>query len=148
MHALHVAVPLQRPEPILRRRILPERGTVPQAKGEWNMTRTSLATAALLALLSAPAFAQTTVVTPEPGATVTIAPEQRTRIKEYVVQQRVRPARIEERVTVGGTLPADVELSAVPSDWGPSVSRYRYVYSNDRVMLVDPSTRRVIQIID
>jgi hypothetical protein len=112
------------------------------------MTRTSLATAALLALLSAPAFAQTTVVTPEPGATITIAPEQRTRIKEYVVQQRVRPARIEERLTVGGTLPADVELSAVPNDWGPGITRYRYVYWNDRVVLVDPSSRRVIQIID
>jgi hypothetical protein len=112
------------------------------------MFRTSVATAALLALLSSPAFSQATVVTPEPGATVTIAPEQRTRIKEYVVQQRVRPARIEERVIVGGTLPADVELSAVPSDWGPGITRYRYVYWNDNVVLVEPSTRRVIQIID
>jgi len=112
------------------------------------MKRTSLATAALLALLSAPAFAQTTVITPEPGATVTIAPEQRTRIKEYVVQQRVRPARIQERIVVGATLPADVELSAVPNDWGPGITRYRYIYWDDHVVLIEPSSRRVIQIID
>ena len=110
------------------------------------MNRTSLAIAALLATLSSPVFAQAVMV--EPGATVTITPEQRTRIKEYVVQQRVRPARIEERLVVGTTLPADVEMSAVPSDWGPSVSRYRYVYWNDRVVLVEPSSRKVIQIID
>ena len=111
------------------------------------MKRTSLAIAALLATLSSPVFAQGVVMT-EPGATIIIAPEQRTRIKEYVVQQRVRPARIQERVIVGATLPQDVELSAVPSDWGPSVARYRYVYWDDHVVLVEPSSRRVIQIIE
>jgi hypothetical protein len=112
------------------------------------MKPTSVATVILLAALgSGPAFAQT-VITQEPGASVTIAPEQRTRIKEYVVKERVRPARIQERVVVGGTLPADVELSVVPNDWGPSFSRYRYVYWDDHVVLVEPSSRRVIQIID
>ena len=28
----------------------------------------------------------------------------------------------------------DVELSAVPEDWGPSVRRYRYVYSDDHAV--------------
>ena len=51
----------------------------------------------------------------------------------------------EEKIIVGGTVPGDVELEAVPSDWGPSLTRYRYVYSGDRVMLVDPGTRTVIQ---
>ena len=111
------------------------------------MKSTSLATVIVLAALSSPVFAQT-VIQAEPGATVTIAPEQRTRIKEYVVRERVRPARIQERVVVGGTLPADIELSAVPSDWGPGVARYRYVYWDDHVVLVEPSSRRVIQIID
>jgi hypothetical protein len=32
-------------------------------------------------------------------------------------------------------VPSDVDLVAVPSDWGPSVSKYRYVYSGDRVVL-------------
>ena len=81
-------------------------------------------------------------------AIVEIAPEQRTKIKEYVVKEKVRPAQITERVTVGATLPGTVELQTVPSDWGPSVSKYRYVYYDNHVVLVEPSSRKVIQIID
>jgi hypothetical protein len=54
----------------------------------------------------------------------------------------------QERIVVGAKVPASVELEAVPADWGPSVSKYRYVYSNDRVMLVDPGTRTVVHEID
>jgi hypothetical protein len=115
-----------------------------------HMKRTVLAGVAVLAL-AGPVFAQSTIVTtpaPSAGVTVTIAPEQRTRIKQYVVQQKVKPVTIRERVTVGAVLPADVEFAAVPSDWGPELSRYRYVYSGDNVVLVEPSSRRVIQVID
>jgi hypothetical protein len=79
---------------------------------------------------------------------VEISPEQRTIIRQYVVKQRVKPATISEEIRVGGTLPADVDLVAVPSDWGPGLSRYRYVYWNDRVVLVDPGERRIIHVID
>ena len=41
--------------------------------------------------------------------------------------------------------PSDVELVPVPSEWGPSLTKYRYVYANDRVMLVDPGSRTVVQ---
>jgi len=64
------------------------------------------------------------------------------------VKEKVRPYVAKERITVGSTLPADVELHSVPSDWGPSVSRYRYVYSNDRIHFVDPANRRVIYDLD
>ena len=114
------------------------------------MKRTLLAGAAVLAL-SLPACAHSTTITteaPRAGATVTIAPEQRTKIKQYVVQQKVKPMTVEKRVTVGATLPADVELHSVPADWGPGLSSYRYVYSGDDVVLVEPSSRRVIQVID
>ena len=94
---------------------------------------------ALGVIASSQAFAQ---------ATITFAPEQRTKIKEYVVKQRVAPVTIKERVTVGATIPAGVELRAVPSDWGPSVSRYRYVYHGDDVVFVDPSNRKVVHILD
>lgn len=104
------------------------------------MKRTVIAGLTALAVMtSTQAFAQ---------ATITFEPEQRTKIKEYVVKERVPTATIRERVTVGATIPADVELRAVPSDWGPSVSRYRYVYHNDNVVFVDPADRRVISVID
>jgi Protein of unknown function (DUF1236) len=82
------------------------------------------------------------------SATVELAPEQRTRIKEYVVKEKVAPVTVKERVRVGATLPADVELRTVPSDWGPSVSKYKYIYSDNRVHFVDPASRRVIYDID
>jgi hypothetical protein len=115
------------------------------------MKRTLIAALAVTAITAGSALAQSTTVTttsPSAGATVTIAPEQRTKIKQYVVQQKVKPVTVKERITVGATLPADVELMAVPSDWGPDVARYRYVYSGDHVMLVEPSSRRVVQVID
>jgi hypothetical protein len=36
----------------------------------------------------------------------------------------------------------------VPADWGPTVSKYRYVYHDNNVVLVEPSSRRVVHIID
>jgi hypothetical protein len=113
------------------------------------MKRTLLAGIAVIALAS-PTFAQTVIESgpPSAGAVVTIAPEQRTRIREYVTEKRVKPVTIRERVSVGATIPADVDLVAVPSDWGPNLTRYRYVYSGDNVVLVEPSSRRVVQVID
>lgn len=108
------------------------------------MKKIVIALATVGALSAAvPAFAQSTV-----GVGVTFAPEQRTRIKEYVVKERVAPVTIKERVTVGGRLPADVELRAVPTEWGPSVSKYRYVYSDNHVYFVEPSSREVVHVLD
>jgi Protein of unknown function (DUF1236) len=94
--------------------------------------------AAVAALLATPLVAQTVV----------IAPEQRTAIKEYVVKEKIRPHKLQTRVTVGATLPADVELAPVPETWGPTFRSYRYIYTGDDVVLVDPGTRRVMQVID
>jgi hypothetical protein len=94
--------------------------------------------AALAAVLATPLVAQTVV----------IAPEQRTAIKEYVVKEKIRPHKLQTRVTVGATLPADIELAPVPETWGPTFRSYRYIYTGDDVVLVDPGTRRVIQVID
>src|SRR4029078_2253431 len=65
-------------------------------------------------------------------------------IKEYVIKEKVKPVTVKERISVGATLPADVDMQAVPSAWGPSVSKYRYVYSNNSVYFVDPANRRVV----
>ena len=108
---------------------------------------------ALALFASSQAFAQgvgvgVNVGTTGVGAGVTFAPEQRTRIKEYVVREKVAPVTVKEKISVGAKLPADVELRAVPSDWGPSVSKYRYIHSDNRVYFVEPSTREVVTVID
>lgn len=105
------------------------------------MQRFVLAGATAMALVfSSQAFAQ--------SVSVEIAPEQRTRIKEYVVKEKVPRVTVKERITVGGRVPADVELREVPADWGPSVSRYRYYHSDRGVHFVDPANRTVIYDID
>ena len=110
------------------------------------MKRALVAVSGLAMLMSAQALAQTVGV--GPAETVVIEPEQRTVIKEYIVKEKVAPVRVQERIAVGARLPADVELRAVPPTWGPKFSKYRYVYSDDRVYLVEPSNRTVIQVID
>jgi len=96
--------------------------------------------AALVIFAGGQALAQTAIIE--------IAPEQRTKIKQYVVKEKVNPVTVTERITVGATLPATVVLRPVPADWGPTITKYRYVYHDNRVVLVEPSSRKVVQIID
>ena len=107
-------------------------------------------TSAIASLMATAAIAQTTVTTTTGTghAAVQIEPQYRTKIKSYVTEHKVRPVTTKEKIVVGSPLPADVELEAVPADWGPSLTKYRYVYSNNRVMLVDPGSRTVVHEID
>lgn len=106
------------------------------------MKRSILGLVVVSALWVSPAaFAQV-------GAQITIGQPEQTRIKEYVVKEKVKPTMIKEKVTVGATLPADVELHAAPTEWGPTVSKYRYVYTDNHVVLVEPSSRRVVHIVE
>lgn len=101
---------------------------------------------ATAALVSTGALAQSTVVTTTTGighTAVQIEPEYRTRIKSYVTEHRVRP--VKEKIVVGERVPTGVELEAVPADWGAPLAKYRYVYTGEHVMLVDPGTRTVVQ---
>jgi hypothetical protein len=50
---------------------------------------------------------------------------------------------LRERVVVGEPLPPTVELRTVPSH-----TEYRYAVVNDRRVIVEPRTRKVIKIID
>jgi hypothetical protein len=110
------------------------------------MRRALVIAAALAALAGSQAFAQTVGV--RSGSTVVIEPEQRTHIHEYITQEKVAPVRTEKQIVVGEALPADVELRPVPQAWGPALTKYRYIYSGDRVYLVEPSDRRVVQVIE
>ena len=110
----------------------------PNSRKGTAMKREILATAIVLTLSGSAVLAQTVV----------IEPEQRTRIREYVVKQKVPRVTVRERYRVGTTVPADVELRDVPEDWGPSVRRYRYYHTDAGVHFVDPESRRVIYDID
>jgi uncharacterized protein DUF1236 len=112
-----------------------------------NVMKNLFLISAAAVLISTGAFAQSTVTTTATGhaAAVQIEPEYRTRIRTYVTEHKIRPVETRERIVVGSPVPRDVELEAVPTEWGPSLTKYRYVYSAERVMLVDPETRTVVQ---
>lgn len=69
------------------------------------------------------------------------------RFRQYVVEQRVPSYTYAEPVVVGATLPREgVRYYDVPREYGET--SYRYTVVNDRPVLVDPQTRRIIQVIE
>ena len=69
------------------------------------------------------------------------------RFREYTVREKRPSYTYREEVRVGATLPErGVTYYDLPSEY--KVSRYKYTIVNDRPVLVDPGTRRVIQVID
>ena len=100
-----------------------------------------MAVAAAAAMLAYPAFA----------ATIQITPEVSTQFRQYVVKQHVKPVTIQEKVVVGSPLPATVTLEPVPDvivQANPDFKTYEYAYVGDQIVLVEPQTRKVIQVIE
>lgn len=74
---------------------------------------------------------------------VVIQPEQETIIKEYVKKQPLASVKIPGvELNIGSTLPDTVELHEVPN------VKYRYVVIDNQTVVVDPDTRRVIEVIE
>jgi len=102
----------------------------------------------ILGLVTATALVASSAAFAQTSTQITIGQPERTKIKEYVVKEKVKPVTIKEKVTVGATLPADVEIRTAPADWGASVSKYSYFYTDNHVVLVEPSSRKIVQIIE
>ncbi len=75
-----------------------------------------------------------------------IADQQQPQFRQYVVQRNVPSYRVQQEVQVGTVLPEQgVTYYEVPAEYG--VRGYRYTVVNEVPVLVDPSTRRVVQVI-
>ena len=73
--------------------------------------------------------------------------DDRPRFREYVVRERRPSYRYNEDLRVGIVLPeSGVTYYDMPPEY--RAPDYRYTYVNDRAVIVDPRTRRVIDIID
>jgi hypothetical protein len=84
----------------------------------------------ITAMISTGAMAEfTAVITAGTGhaAAVQIEPEYCTKTRTYVTEHKVRPVQTREKIIVGQPVPGEVELEAVPADWGPSLTKYRCV---------------------
>jgi len=77
------------------------------------------------------------------GAAVGLGLEIPNAVITSIEGERAPSVVVRERVMVGEPLPAEVELRPVPR-----YTEYRYAVVNDRRVIVDPRTRKVIKIID
>lgn len=77
------------------------------------------------------------------GGTVGAATEPPAGVITYVERERVPSVAVEERVVVGEPLPASVELRAIPEH-----KEYRYAVVNNRRVIVEPRTRKIIKVIE
>jgi len=115
-----------------------------------------LAIAAIAGAMSAPIAAQaqsemttgavrggTVVINDDEG----IAVEQRPAFREYIVRERVPTYTIPDRVVVGGVLPeSGVTYYDVPERFG--MMPYRYTVVNGETVLVEPRSRRIVQVVE
>ena len=77
------------------------------------------------------------------GAAVGLGLEIPNAVITSIQAERGPSVTVRERVVVGEPLPPTVELRTVPSH-----TEYRYAIVNDRRVIVEPRTRKVIKIID
>jgi hypothetical protein len=76
-----------------------------------------------------------------------IAVEQRPAFREYVIRERVPDYRIPDRVIVGGVLPeTGVTYYDVPQTFG--ITPFRYTVVNGQTVLVEPRSRRIVQVVE
>jgi hypothetical protein len=65
----------------------------------------------------------------------------------YVVQEKRASYKYDRYVVIGAELPSSgVTYYDVPAEYG--VKNYRYTVVNDRTVLVDPGSYRIVQVIE
>jgi hypothetical protein len=77
------------------------------------------------------------------GAAVGLGLEIPNAVITSIQGERAPSVIVRERIVVGEPLPATVQLRTVPN-----YTEYRYAVVNDRRVIVEPRTRKIIKIID
>jgi hypothetical protein len=81
------------------------------------------------------------------GVAGVLGVDARPRFHEYVVRERHPSYQYREDVRVGAVLPEEgVTYYDVPPEYG--VRDYRYTIVNDRTVLVDPRTHRIVEVVE
>lgn len=120
-------------------------------------TRPSMTAVAALLAFPAVASAQPAAVIvtqPQalvaPEAVVVLSPEQTTYVQQYVVAHPGPRATFVTSPVVGAELPEEVTVQTFAPDTASSLQGQRYGYvltQTNETLVVDPATRRVIQIL-
>ena len=113
----------------------------------------------LALLMGSPGFAQTPEAPPaaQQDAKPPLTPEKQLEVKTTLARsgRALKPGqdlpKVDERLAIGTTVPAAVELISLPQDTVtevPTTTTYRFVLMREGIAVVDPDTRKVIQVID
>jgi hypothetical protein len=111
--------------------------------------RRALASAGVGAVLAA-----TTVFAQTPAGTesqpVALPPEKQSMIRDHVRQSNFPAANLSEPARVDMVVPPEVDLIVLPQDVGtavPTTTSYQFMVASDVIAVVEPESRRVIQLI-
>ena len=81
------------------------------------------------------------------GVTGVLGVDERPRFGSYVVEQRRPSYQYREDVRIGAVLPEQgVTYYEVPAEYG--AREYRYTVVNGRTVLVEPRSRRIVEIVE
>jgi hypothetical protein len=114
---------------------------------------------ALVLLAAAPAFAQTSGAMRDVEATASLplSAEKQLAVKTSIARysRGLRPGedlpRTGETLAVGSTVPPSINLLRLPEDAmteTPAITSYRFLLMDKRIAVVEPESRKVIQIIE
>lgn len=80
--------------------------------------------------------------------TVVLTPEEQTVVHDYITTQSVTPVEAPSgfTVSVGATLPDNIEVHTLET---PKIKqKYEYVVIGKQTVLVEPGTRKIVQVIE
>jgi hypothetical protein len=111
------------------------------------------------ALAAAPGFAQTsgTAVEIDRSAGPPLSAEKQLEVKTSIARysRGLKPGqdlpKVGEKLAIGSIVPPSVELITLPQDSVtevPATTSYRFVLMQQGIAVVDPESRKVVQVID
>lgn len=85
------------------------------------------------------------------GDRVQLTEQQRTTIRETIIRERPERVNVRFDVRIGARVPRSVTLRPLPVvliNMFPSYRDYRYIYVEDRIVIVQPATYEVVEVIE
>jgi hypothetical protein len=115
--------------------------------------KTLLAGLITLTTLVAGAAAHAQLLTQGEAATprLNLTMEQRHVIKEFIKDMKINPAATPARAEVGDAIPPDATPQPMPDEVSrkvPQIKTHRFVFTADRILIVDPKDNRVAEVVE
>jgi|SRR5215212_6942958 len=104
--------------------------------------RTKVGSAIAYTLLTSATLAQ------QPSAALTLTPGQEAKIRAFVASEHRTSTAVSGsfRLSVGAVVPGSVVL--YPFEEGLNVDQHRYAIISGKIVIVDPSSRQVVRVIE